>query len=215
MHPRKIDPDYYNACTRPVKTASVNGKSPYTDHLGQRKNVALDPDEVRQIHQHAGPFRRLTDFIKLTNPSQSHKGCCLHGKCCAAKRQAREQAHQEKPQSPENPSADPKQTADNNAEATSQTADENVARQRKPRCTKAEKHRRLATLARFLEASASAEQIYDYAKTHWNIGKRSVQLYIRQIKKRWADEASREDYLAALWKSHKQHEAVLFKAFQL
>ncbi|MCS6978137.1 MAG: hypothetical protein NZM31_14175, partial [Gemmatales bacterium] len=46
-------------------------------------------------------------------------------------------------------------------------------------------------------------------------GKRSVQLYIRQIKKRWADEASREDYLAALWKSHKQHEAVLFKAFQL
>jgi hypothetical protein len=108
-----------------------------------------------------------------------------------------------------------KQSQKNDQGQEAQGDGENVARKRKPRCTKAEKRRRLATLARFLEASASPEQIYDYAKTHWQIGKRSVQLYIRQIKQRWADEASREDYLAALWKSHKQQEALIFKAFQV
>ena len=199
-------PAAHNPCAQNNGTLH-NAYTPY-DYNAQQRPVSYSEEEVRQAFRRARPFRSLSEFLIATNPSQAHKGCCLHGKCCACDRALRKQQRLKS-------STTPPHNPDSNGQANPPGEAENAAPRRKPRCTKAEKRRRLLTLARFLEASATPQQIYEYAKTHWGIGRRSVQLYLRHIKRCWAAQASRADYLAALWKSHKQHEALIFKAFQV
>jgi hypothetical protein len=85
---------------------------------------------------------------------------------------------------------------------------------KKGRCTKKQKSERLATLRSWHLQSASMEQILHNAKTLWGLGRRSVQLYLKVVKQRFADEASREDYLAHQWRSHLQQEQLVFKALK-
>jgi hypothetical protein len=88
---------------------------------------------------------------------------------------------------------------------------------KKPRCTKKERLARLEMFALWLEKNFSMTQIVALAKKHFNLGRRSAQLYVREVKRRWAEAAQKEDYLAHLWQSKLQYEACsheLFRALQ-
>lgn len=82
----------------------------------------------------------------------------------------------------------------------------------KKKATKAEVRERLATLSQALIDGLAMPQIVAAAKRQWNIGKRMVQLYVQRIRKLWADEAQRCDYLAHLWQAKLQREAMVQKA---
>lgn len=84
----------------------------------------------------------------------------------------------------------------------------------KHRCTKQEKHRRLVQIGQLLIQGLRTNQIAQYAKLQWNIGKRMTQLYIQQVRKHWAQEASRADYLAHLWLAKQQREELYLLARQ-
>jgi hypothetical protein len=191
---------------------------PHLSAAGTEKCCAPNPpDDLLRFAR--GRFQSFADFLRATQPSQHRPGTHSHPSP-RPNYKRREDPAQNVAQSEAQDHGPESQTAAKTrpdaADAAGRRDAKNVARPartRKPRCTKAEKRKRLAVIAQFLTESASPQQIYDYARLKWGLSRRSVQLYIQQIHRQWADEASRLDYLAALWKSHQQHERALFQAF--
>jgi hypothetical protein len=67
--------------------------------------------------------------------------------------------------------------------------------------------RRLDAFASWLKQDAPMEQIMAAAKRSFDLGRRSAQLYVREVKRRWAEAAQNEDYVAHLWQSNLQYHA--------
>jgi hypothetical protein len=82
---------------------------------------------------------------------------------------------------------------------------------RKPRCTKQQKIERKAMLRSWMQDCSAPQAVYNFAKKNWGLGKRSTQLYVKEIKAEWAKEAGEEDYLAHLWASKLQYEQKMHK----
>jgi hypothetical protein len=66
-------------------------------------------------------------------------------------------------------------------------------------------------LRKWLLADAPMDRMVHTAQQLWGLGRRSVQLYLKEIKAEMAKEASEDDYLAHLWKSKLQHEGYLHR----
>lgn len=147
------------------------------------------PPELVQGFRADVPFSTIDEFLNATEPSQ-------HDPNVAPPK--------------DGPPSDPPPPSDEHVAQPDSTPKP----KRKGRCTKRQKADRLKTLRIFLMQNAAMEQIVAYAKQHWGIGKRSVQLYIQHVKQRWAEEAGKEDYLAHLWLSHLQHGQAIFRAFK-
>jgi hypothetical protein len=194
--------------------------NPSSGASGQEKCCATsDAQDLLRFPSAHGRFHSFADFLRATQPSQHRPGSCPHPSP-RHNRKRRQDPAQNVAQSAAQDHGPESQTSAKTrpdaADAAARRDAKNVARPartRKPRCTKAEKRQRLTVIAQFLVESASPQQIYEYARLKWGLSRRSVQLYIQEIHRQWADEASRLDYLAALWKSHQQHERALFVAF--
>ncbi len=83
-----------------------------------------------------------------------------------------------------------------------------------PRCTRQQKIERMAILRRALVEGVPMPQLVKAAKLQFKIGKRSVQLYVKEIREKWATEAGQADYLAHLWQSKLQREELYHIAYR-